>query len=84
MEEEPTKQVAEAATQMMEETAKQKRLNFDVDADKYDRLRQLADYAVLEGLITGHPRGNITSFVNWCIEMGEEILQQHALKKRGF
>jgi len=47
-------------------------------------MKELAGYAAGEGIIAHHHRGNITSFVNWCMEMGEEILQQHALKKRGF
>ena len=84
MEGETAKQVDEAAGQPTEEVAKQVRLNFNVDASKYDRLKELADYAANEGLIPSHHRGNITSFVNWCMEMGEEVLHQHALKKRGF
>lgn len=93
MEEDAIKQVADAteaakqaetAVQAEDEAAKQVRLNFNVDASKYDRLRLLADYTANEGLITGHPRGNITGFVNWCMEMGEKWLQQYAMKKRGF
>jgi len=84
MEEETAKQVTEEVAQPAGEAAKQVRLNFNVDAGKYERLKELADYAANEGLIPSHHRGNITSFVNWCMEMGEEALHQHALKKRGF
>lgn len=84
MAEETAKQVDETPGQPTEEAAKQVRLNFNVDAGKYERLKELADYAANEGLIPSHHRGNITSFVNWCMEMGEVVLHQHALKKRGF
>ena len=84
MEEETTEQVDMAAVQPTEEAARQVRLNLNVDASKYERLKELADYAANEGLIPSHHRGNITNFVNWCLGMGEEVLHQHALKKRGF
>jgi len=84
MVEETANQGAVEAGQPTEEAAKQVRLNFSVDAGKYERLKELADYAANEVLIPSHHRGNITSFVNWCMEMGEEVLRQHALKKRGF
>lgn len=71
---------------MAEESEERKEANLmmRLEPAKYERMRQLSDYAANEGLIPSHHRGNLTSFINWCVTLGEETLRQHALKKRGF
>ena len=77
MEQETAKQVADAP-----EAAPPVRLNFNVTASRSERLKELADYAAHDGLIPSHPRGNMTSFVNWCLIL--KVLWQYILTKRGF
>ena len=60
------------------------RLNLNRGADRYERNKQLAGYAAGEGIIAHHHRGNITSFVNWCMEFAEDWLTKRARKERGF
>jgi len=50
----------------------------------YERVKKCADYAALEGLIEGHPRGNVSNYCNFCFEVAESYLRQYALKKRGY
>lgn len=52
--------------------------------EAYERIVKWAEYAVLEGLIEGHPRGNFSSYCNFCFNAGEQLLRQYMLKKRGY
>lgn len=53
-------------------------------AEGYDRVVKCADYAALEGIIKGHPRGNFSQYCNFCLNLGEDYLRTHALEKRGY
>jgi len=59
-------------------------LQLRLSQESNQRLEKLANYAALEGLIPSDHRGNKTAWINYCIQMGEELLKQHAYKKRGF
>ena len=60
------------------------RLHILLNAELLENVRELADYAAELGLIPNDPRGNVTDFINWCIETGKERLRQYALKRRAF
>lgn len=55
-----------------------------MSAESLDRIKKWAEYAAIEGLIEGHPRGNFTNYCNFCFMLGEQQLRQHILKKRGY
>lgn len=59
-------------------------LHIYMPADVYEQIKKWAEYAVIEELIEGHPRGNFTNYCNFCFNLGEEHLRQHMLKKRGY
>jgi len=59
-------------------------LHIYMPTEEYERVKKWARYAVLEGLIEGHPRGNFAGYCNFCFNLGEEYLKQHMLRKRGF
>jgi len=70
-----------------EETQEKKvemRLEMRLDADRYQRIKKMARYAAVEGIIPDDHRGNITAWVNYCLNIGDELLAKHAQKKRGF
>lgn len=52
--------------------------------EAYERILKWAEYAAIEGLIEGHPRGNFSSYCNFCFNVGEQYLGQYMLKKRGY
>jgi len=53
-------------------------------AEGYEQTKLFADYAATEGIIGGHPRGNISSYCDFCIQLGNQYMRQYVLKKRGF
>jgi len=55
-----------------------------INTELLENVKELADYAAEIGLIRNDPRGNVTDFINWCIEVGKERLRQYALKRRAF
>jgi len=59
-------------------------LHIYMDTEAYERIKKFAEYATLEGLIEGHPRGNVASYCNFCFNLGEQHLSQHMLNKRGY
>ncbi len=63
---------------------KEMRLEMRMEADRYQRIKRMARYAAVEGIIPDDHRGNITAWVNYCLAIGDEILTKHAQKKRGF
>ena len=63
---------------------KEMRLEMRLDAERYQRIKKMARYAAVEGLIADDHRGNITAWVNYCLNIGDEILTKHAHTKRGF
>jgi hypothetical protein len=50
----------------------------------HERVVKDAEYAALENIIEGHPRGNMSQWLNYCIELGHQALKQYILKKRGY
>lgn len=78
-----------AATEEKEEKEeiqekKELRLEMRMPADRYERIKKMARYAAVEGIIPDDHRGNITAWVNYCLAIGDELLTKHAQKKRGF
>ena len=59
-------------------------LHIYMPTEAYERIKKWAEYAALEGLIEGHPRGNFTAYCNFCFSLGEQFLSQYMLKKRGY
>lgn len=53
-------------------------------ADAYERVKKYAKYAAIEGLIEGHPRGNLSDYCELCFHLGEAQINQYMLKKRGY
>ena len=76
--------MAEGEEQTEEQGKKEMRLEMRIPADRYERIRKMARYAAVESIIPDDHRGNITAWVNYCLAIGEELLTQHAQKKRGF
>ena len=70
--------------QQDEQPTKVLRLEMRIDPEVNQRLEKLSNYAALEGLIPSDHRGNKTAWINYCLMLGEELLKQHAYKKRGF
>jgi len=60
------------------------RIEMRVSADAHLRIKKMARYAALEGIIPDDHRGNITAWINYCLAIGDELLTKHAQKKRGF
>ena len=52
--------------------------------EAYEQILKWAEYATIEGLIEGHPRGNFTSYCNFCFNLGEQYLREYMLRKRGY
>ena len=63
---------------------KEMRVELRMPADRHERIKKMARYAAVEGIIPDDHRGNITDWVNYCLDMGDEKLAKHAQKKRGF
>lgn len=81
---EPAAEVPAIKGEEVEAPPKDARMEMRIPIAAHERIRKLADYAALEGLITEDHRGNITGFLNWCIGLGEGVLQNHAMKRKGF
>ncbi len=60
------------------------RLEMRLDPERYDRIKKMARYAAVEGIIPDDHRGNMTAWVNYCLNIGDELMTKRALKKRGF
>jgi len=63
---------------------KEMRIEMRIPADAHQRIKRMARYAVVEGIIPDNHRGNITDWVNYCLALGDEKLTKHAQTKRGF
>ena len=63
---------------------KELRLEMRLPAERYERIKKMARYAAVEGIIPDDHRGNMTAWVNYCLNIGDELLTKHAQKKRGF
>ncbi|MBA7664530.1 hypothetical protein ES703_72591 [subsurface metagenome] len=59
-------------------------LHIYMPAEAYEQIKDWAEYAALEGLIEGHPRGNFSEYCNFCFNLGEQYLKEYMLKKRGY
>jgi len=75
---------AEAETPEDAQQTKVLRLEMRIDPEVNQRLEKFSNYAALEGMIPSDHRGNKTAWINYCLMMGEEVLREHAYKKRGF
>ncbi len=53
-------------------------------AAQHDKINEWAEYAALEALIEGQLQRNLTAYCNFCLNVGEEYLRHHVMKKRGF
>ena len=60
------------------------RLEMRLPVERHERIKKMARYAAVEGIIPDDHRGNITAWVNYCLDMGDDLLTKHAQKKRGF
>lgn len=82
---EPEEQ-AEVQTEQKEEPQEKKemRLEMRLPTERYERIRKMARYAAVEGIIPDDHRGNMTAWVNYCLDIGDQLLTKHAQKKRGF
>lgn len=68
-----------------EQTLEEKRsIHIYLTARGHETIKDLAEYAVLEGIIEGHPRGNLSKYLEWCIQLGENTIKQYMLRKKGF
>ena len=79
--------MAETEEQTETQEAQEKkewRLEMRIDADSHQRIKKMARYAAVEGIIPDDHRGNITAWVNYCLGLGDEKLTKHAHTKRGF
>lgn len=85
MAEEPivTKEVPEETTPVAEPGEKVS-CHIYMLTEAYEQILKWAEYATIEGLIEGHPRGNFSSYCNFCFLAGEQYLRQYMLKKRGY
>lgn len=63
---------------------KEMRLEMRMEVERYQRIKKMARYAAVEGIIQDDHRGNMTAWVNYCLNIGDELLTKHAQKKRGF
>ena len=59
-------------------------LHIYMPAEAYKRIKDWAEYAALEGLIKGHPRGNVADYCNFCFNLAERHLGQYMRNKRGY
>ena len=59
-------------------------LHIYMPTKEYARIKKWAEYATLEGMIEGHPRGNVASYCNFCFTLGEQYFSQYMFKKRGY
>lgn len=78
------RQVEQPAELEEAQPAKVLRLEMRIDPEANQRLEKLSNYAALEGIIPSDHRGNKAAWINYCLVIGEELLKQHAYKKRGF
>lgn len=75
--------VQESASVEASQESKEVRMEIRYDSAKYARIRDVANYAAYERIIPEDHRGNITGWVNYCLDLGEELLKQRAHQKRG-
>ena len=80
---EPTPEATPEATPAGE-PSKVSQLHIYMPTEGYERIKKWAKYAAIEELIEGHPSGNLTSYCNFCFNLGEQYLKQYMLKKRGY
>lgn len=79
VQEQTAEEVQEAATEPSKAS-----LHIFMPTEAYERIKKFAECAAIEGLIEGHARGNLTSYCDFCLNLGEHYLKQYMLKKRGY
>jgi len=66
-----------------EETPKEWRLSIRMDKDQIERITAFANYAARRNLIPNNPRGNLTAWVNYCLDFVQEQMRQQVFQERG-
>lgn len=66
------------------ETSKEVRFEMRVDPKWVEHMRDVANYAAKIGIIREDHRGNMAAWVNYCVNLGEEMLKQRETKARGY
>lgn len=74
----------QSGEQAQSEEKKEMKFEMRIGAETYERMRKVARYAAVEGIIPDDHRGNMTDWVSFCLAVGEEMMKNHAQKKRGF
>ena len=85
VQEQPTEEEVEATAEAAPTGEPSKvSLHIYMPAAAYERIKKWAEYAAVEGLIEGHPRGNFSGYCDFCFNLGERYLSQYMLKTRGY
>lgn len=65
--------------------ARELRLTIRINEEEHERITALANYAARKdvAVIQDNLKGNLTGWVNFCLQLGEQYLKQHALQRRG-
>lgn len=71
----------EEVTEQTGETSKEFRFEMRIDAKWAEHVRRVANLAATVGVIRDDRRGNLTAWVNYCLNIGEEWLKQLAKAK---
>jgi len=74
----------QAETDQEKATADKVSCHIYIFTEAYEQIKKWAEYAAIEGLIEGHPRGNFSGYCNFCFNLGEDYLRRYMLKKRGY
>lgn len=84
--EEAQGEAIQTGTEEVEQATEQSKVSLHIymPTDEYERVKKFARYAAIEGMIEGHPRGNVSDYCNFCFNLGETYLRQYMLNKRGF
>jgi hypothetical protein len=72
----------EQETEVITEPGQKLSLHIYLESSNYEKLKKLARYAVLEGFIEGHPRGNFSQFCDFAFNCAEAYLKAHAARRR--
>ena len=74
----------EGQVQQVDGAAKEVRFEMRVASNWVDHVRDVSNYAASIGVIPNDHRGNVTAWVNYCLNLGEEMLKQREAKARGY
>lgn len=80
---EETGEGEQLAEEQQPEASGEMRITMRVTAPEAEHVRKVADYAAALGIIPANHRGNITAWINYCLNVGEAILKQQREKTGG-